>query len=105
MEEPKVLKDETENNESTEPVETEATEVDTCEEEGGSLAAGLALIGTAIAGVTALAIAVYRKFKPEKADKPKVKKRLRFVEVDPQSVVEVEDDDTDEENVEETECK
>ena len=99
MEESKVFENE---NENIELIETEATEVETCEE-GRSLK-GLALVGAVIAGVGALGVAAYRKFKAKKANKPHIKKRLKWVEVDEGDVVDVEvDENKNDENIEETE--
>lgn len=102
MEESKVFENETENTELVEAEVIDLPEVETCEE-GGNFK-GLALIGAALAGATALGVHAYKKFKSKRADKPRVKKRLRWVEVDPKDVVEVEVDDADEdEDIKETE--
>lgn len=94
MTESKVLE-----NENTELVETEATEVETYEEESGFK--NLALVGSALAGVTALGVVAFRKFKEKKTGKPHVKKRLKWVEVEDNDVIEVNEAE-DDENVEET---
>lgn len=100
MEESKVFEMENED-ENTELIETGTTEVET-EDEGGSLL-GLGLIGAALAGVTALGVCAYKKFKDKKAGKPRIKKRLKWVEVDESDVVDVEvDDEETDENIEET---
>ena len=98
MEESKVFETE---NEDMMLIETEATEVETGEE-GGSLGA-VALIGGALAAVTAAGIWAYKKVKAKKANKPKVKKRLRWVEVDESDMIDVEVDNETEfdENIEE----
>lgn len=97
MEESKVFENE---NENTGLVETEATEVETYEEE--SSLKNLALVGAVFAGVTALGVAAFKKFKKKKGDKPRIKKRLKWVEVDDNKVVDVEAKEVKvDENVEE----
>lgn len=87
-------------NENTELVETEATEVETYEE--GSGFKNLALVGAVVAGVTALGVAAFKKIKDKKTGKPKIKKRLKWVEVEDNDVVDVEvKEEINEENVEE----
>lgn len=89
-------------NENTELVETEATEVETYEEESGFK--NLALVGAVVAGVTALGVAAFKKFKDKKAGKPRIKKRLKWVEVEDDNVVDVEVKEIEnDENVEEKE--
>lgn len=89
-------------NENTELVETEATEVETYEE--GSGFKNLALVGAVVAGVTALGVAAFKKFKDKKAGKPRIKKRLKWVEVEDDNVVDVEVEEVEnDENVEEKE--
>lgn len=78
-------------NENTELVETEATEVETYEE-GGSFK-NLALVGAVVAGVTALGTYAFRKLKDKKAGKPRIKKRLKWVEVEDDKVVNVDAED------------
>ena len=102
MEESKVLENENVENENMELVETDTTEVETYEPEEGSFK-GLALAGAIAAGVTALGAYAFRKLKDKKAGKPRVKKRLRWVEVDENDIIDVEVDETkNDENVEET---
>lgn len=105
MEESTVFNNENEM-ESTELIETEATEVETIDEEGGSWT-GLALLGGIVAAGTAAVVHVYRKHKAKKAGKPRVKKRLRWVEeVEDNNgkIIDVEVDDDDvEENIEDNE--
>ena len=83
MEESKVFE-----NENTDFVETEGFDVET-NEEGGSLAMALAVLGGIGAAVVAGSVWLYKKVKSKKGDKPKVKKRLRWVEVDDNEMIDV----------------
>lgn len=97
MEESKVFENE---NEFLELVQAEATDVET--EDEGSGFETLALVGGVIAGLIGLGALVVKKVKDKKAGKPKVKKRLKWVEVPECDVVDVEESDI-EEDIEESE--
>lgn len=101
MEESKVFENENENMDDIELIETEGTEVETDEEGVGF--GGLALIGGVLAGVAALGVHAYKKFKAKKDGKPKVKKRLKWVEVDENDVAVVDVKDETDDDVEENE--
>lgn len=96
------------NEEKNELMETteENTDIIDCDyyevEEGGSGKA-IALAAGLVTGIAALSVAVYKKLKAKKDDKPKQKKpkkRLRWVEVDEEENEVVESKEIDDEETE-----
>lgn len=83
--------------------ENEVIDSDYCGVEEGGSGKAIALAAGVVTGVAALGVAVYKKLKAKKEDKPKKpKKRLRWVEVDEEEndVIDVESEEIDEEESE-----
>jgi hypothetical protein len=99
MEETNVFETE---NEDMMLIETEATEVETGEEDKSL--GSLALLGGLTAAAVAAIVVAVKKHKAKKAGKPKVKKRLKWVEVcDEDVMIDVEAEETEvDEDIEET---